>query len=1044
MTRSRGAFVSMRLRGDALRLIAASMVIGLATLGGACEEARGAGVLVPRGGLATIEVESHRVEVVIEDGLARTTLRQTFINPHPRVLEALYLFPLPRDAALCGLALEVDGQRLEGLLVERKKAREVYDAIVRERRDPGLVEKIGSESFRLSVYPVAPGKPTVVELQWIEAVPLRDGKYRYVYPLANEGAATEVTGDLTANVVIRSSARLSEVSSETAAMATHLVSPHEARASLEIVKGKLDRDLVVTAQVEQVEPSLSLRVYRDGHGEPYFAATITPPSKDDSPPLPRDVTLLIDESGSMHGDKLEQAKRAATWMLERLRPIDRVQIVLFSDFARGSAEAPMPATPENVAAAKEFVAGATTKGGTNIGAALDEAARPMPMNGDDGDETGGRVALTVLITDGRPTLGITSSAGLIARGTAAREAGSRVYAFGIGADVDTALLEGLAGAGGGEAEAIRATGDVESRLVAFWKRTETPWLDAIDLTIGGRRVAELLPHPLPPVHRGEQLILTGRVAAAGPLDVVVTGRCGQGELRLATRADFGMGDEASFGGDPAARDQFARQRLDWLSRAVRLRSALADDAYYRAIDRGGYSTQDELVAAMIEVSLGSGLQCEYTSFLALLPEDKARLDPRDLAAIEKAARDAVARSRGGNGDPEAANDVAQSGDASPLPSSDAPLGDHGATSDVLAVGGGTVGRGGGGLGGRRAGRGGGRASKKPVDLGLDWLTKHQGEDGTWSSAGFVDRCGTNCCQGAGEPGHDVGATGLATLAFLGAGNTPNTGKYKNPVRKALRALVDAQDPDSGWIGSANAHPEWLLDHAFAVLALSEGFGHSKWPQLMEPAAKGIGFLQARRQPGGGWKQSEASTIADDLMLTGVAVMALRSAKDFGLKVDPAAFDGARAFLDANTDASTWRVGAEATPGEDVETLTAIAMLSRILLGEDPDVSPALRGSGDRLRSRLPKWDVQAGTIDFRYSLFGTFAMYQMGGADWTEWERSLKSALVDPQRKDGDEVGSWDLQHDPWTLRRGRVASTALASLGLQAFYRYDRLIGTR
>jgi hypothetical protein len=568
------------------------------------------------------------------------------------------------------------------------------------------------------------------------------------------------------------------------------------------------------------------------------------------------------------------------------------------------------------------------------------------------------------------------------------------------------------------------------------------------LTIGGRRVAELLPHPLPPVHRGEQLILTGRVAPAGPLDVVVTGRCGQGELRLATRADFGMGDEAGLLGDPAARDHFARQRLAWLSRAARLRSTLADDAYYRAIDRGGYSTQDELVAAMIEVSLASGLQCEYTSFLALLPEDKARLDPRDVAAIEEAARDAIAQSRGGAEGRSQDDEVVESEDVSQLPLSDAPFESRGADSDVIAVGGGSGGRGGGGLGGRRAGRGGGRASKKPVDLGLDlgldWLTKHQGETGSWSSADFVNRCGTQCCQGAGDPGHDVGVTGLATLAFLGAGNTPNTGKYKNPVRKALRALVDAQDPHTGSFGIEGAHPGWLLDHAFATLALCEGYGFSKWPQLQEPAAHAIAFLQSQRQPGGGWKHADASTFADDLLLTGVAVMALRSAKDFGMKVDPAAFDGARAFLDASTDASTWRVGAAGAPGQEEETSTAIAMLSRILLGEDPDVSPALRSGADRLLGRLPKWDVKAGTIDFRYFHFGMLAMYQMGGADWTEWERSIKTTLIDSQRQDGDEVGSWDPQHDPWTLRRGRVASTALAALGLQAFYRYDRLIGTR
>ncbi|MEN8152154.1 MAG: VIT domain-containing protein, partial [Planctomycetota bacterium] len=131
-----------------------------------------AGMLIPRNGGSPIKVREHEVSVEIADGLAKTTLRQTFVNPHGRALEAIYVFPLPEDAALVDVAMEVGGQRLEGLLVERSRARAIYDQIVSSRRDPALVEKIGRNRFRLSVFPVLPRVRTIVELTWIEQVPL--------------------------------------------------------------------------------------------------------------------------------------------------------------------------------------------------------------------------------------------------------------------------------------------------------------------------------------------------------------------------------------------------------------------------------------------------------------------------------------------------------------------------------------------------------------------------------------------------------------------------------------------------------------------------------------------------------------------------------------------------------------------------------------------------------------------------------------------------------------------------------------------------------
>lgn len=378
-------------------------------------------------------------------------------------------------------------------------------------------------------------------------------------------------------------------------------------------------------------------------------------------------------------------------------------------------------------------------------------------------------------------------------------------------------------------------------------------------------------------------------------------------------------------------------------------------------------------------------------------------------------------------------------------------------NDVLGVSGG----GGGGGGGRkytRRGTRGGHPHNETVSAGLEWLANHQAPLGNWSCEGFSSECRTNLCSGSGDASHDVGVTGLSLLAFLGAGHYPNRGDYRDVVRRGLRYLISIQDAETGCFGEPNSHQAFLYDHALASLAITEGYGLSGWPMLKDPAQAGVHFIQAARAPYGAWRYSYPFEGKADTSVTGWMVMALKSAEDFGLRVEGAALDGARTFLDTVTDDQTGRTGylqrgsySAREPGLDArwpesktEALTAVAMLCRVFLGEDPDKSPALRGGADLLRKQLPSWDEKSGTIDYYYWYYGSYAMYQMGGKDWDTWQRPMVNAVVKTQRMEGDERGSWDPQFDPWGHRGGRVYATAIMTLTLEVYYRYDRVVGGR
>jgi biopolymer transport protein ExbD len=351
---------------------------------------------------------------------------------------------------------------------------------------------------------------------------------------------------------------------------------------------------------------------------------------------------------------------------------------------------------------------------------------------------------------------------------------------------------------------------------------------------------------------------------------------------------------------------------------------------------------------------------------------------------------------------------------------------------------------------------GGEGTAEAVDLGLEWLARHQVPDeGFWDCDGFVEQCRGEACDGKGYEAYDPGLTGLALLAFLGTGHTHQAGKYKKTIGDAVKFLKRIQDPE-GCFGPQTGH--FMYSHAIATLAMAEEYAMTDSPLLRRPVEKGIAFLCRAQNPDPsgtgklGWRYT-VQPGDSDTSVTGWVVMALKNAALARLEVPEVSLEGARKWLDRMTDPETGRCGyvqkgvspvrapgrEEKWPRSRSEAITAVGMLARVFLGEDPAKSDPIRKGAQLCLERLPRWNEADGSIDMYYWYYATTAMFQVGGPSWATWNEAMKKAIADHQRTVDCARGSWD-PIGPWGEEGGRVYATALMTLCLEAYYRYARV----
>ncbi len=556
-----------------------------------------------------LEIPYQRVTVTIADQVATTHVEQLFRNPNDWLLEGTYYFPLPPGAAVSQLTMWVDGVPIEAKLMPAGEARAIYDAIVRQLRDPVLLEYVGQDAIQANVFPIPPGEERLIEIEYTTLLTADNGAFRYVYPQSagvysdTPPAQQSIRVDLASDEAIR-----------TLYSPSHRVSigrDGEFRATIgyEAANPPLD-DFELYYTVSPEEIGLNLLTHQAA-GEDGFFVLLVAPGIAPGEVVAKDVILVLDTSGSMEGEKIVQARSAARYVVDHLNPDDRFAVVDFNTTVNRYAPALLPAGEAATAAA--HIDTLFAAGGTNISGALLEAAALV------GPE---RPTTIIFLTDGLATEGITDTALLLENVAAALPANARLFAFGVGDDVDTTLLDTLAQNHRGATTYVRPGQAIDEAVSAFFARVGAPVLTDIAIDFGGVAVHDVYPVQLPDLFAGTQLVVAGRYRAGGPATITLSGTT-NGRPQSFTYADQSFRAE---GGETFIPRLWATRAIGHLMQQIRLRG---EDA--------------ELVQSIVALSTRYGIITPYTSFLIEEDDIAAQSNPQlmEQAELALAAPDAV-------------------------------------------------------------------------------------------------------------------------------------------------------------------------------------------------------------------------------------------------------------------------------------------------------------------------------------------------------------------------------------------------------------------
>lgn len=543
----------------------------------------------------SLPVKSIKIDAKISSQVATTHVEQIFRNDTPYVLEGTYFFPIPESASIAEFAIWDGDHRLVGEVRPREEARRIYDEIVRRQRDPGLLEYAGKDLFQASIFPIPAHSEKKLELTYTQVVRAEAGTVSYRYPLGTGHQLAQI-GSVAGHVEVESNDPLRNIYSPTHAIDVKRNGDRRSLVSFESESGKEPQDFQLFYTISKDDFGLTLLTHREPGKQGYFLLMISPKEDwADQEYSAKDVIFVVDTSGSMAEEgKMEKARSALLYGVRILRPQDRFNVISFAGEEHLMESGLIAADDKGRQRGEAFVKALKPVGGTNINQSL------LASLGQFSESNHARPKIIVFLTDGLPTVGETNVSRIVDNVRKASKSGVRLFTFGVGYDVNTALLDKLASENGGTADYVEPKEDLEVKVSNFFTKVSYPVLTDLKLEMAGAKTDLVYPRGIPDLFRGSQVTLIGRYSNEESLDAVRLTLSGQasGSTRTYTYDNlrFPLRNENN---DYLPR-LWATRRVGWLMEQVRFNGE-----------------QKELRDEIIDLGTRYGIVTPYTSYLAL-------------------------------------------------------------------------------------------------------------------------------------------------------------------------------------------------------------------------------------------------------------------------------------------------------------------------------------------------------------------------------------------------------------------------------------------
>jgi Ca-activated chloride channel family protein len=567
-----------------------------------------------------------KITVHVNDGVATTEVVETIRNDGPIQAEADWLLPLPADAAVDGFEMTVGGKPMPAEILDSGRARSIYEQIVRSRRDPGLLEYVDSGLLRARVFPIPPQGQIDVKVRWRHVLPATAGLATYRFPLRAQALGGRPAERIALTMKLDSRAPLRGLWSPLPGLDIRKTDDHHAVLGFEASAGQVpSRDLEVFYTTGTGDFGMTVLPYRKAGKDGHVLMMVTPKHEwQDDPHTVRSIQFVLDTSGSMQGEKIAQARKALEFFVGSLRATDRFNIIPFSTEARPLFPTPSAANADNLAAARALIGGLEARGGTNIDDAITRAIDGVKLATAEPGST--IVPIVVFLTDGLPTVGETDAERLLARHTkAAAEHGARIFAFGVGHDVNTKLLDALAERSRGDRDYVREGEDIEHKTSALFDKLSHPVLTDLELLVDGIALDGIEPRRLPDLFRGSRLIVLARYKGDGQKAIRLRGKVNGQAKELVF--------EATFPAESMTHDfvpqLWAQRRVVSLLDAIRLNGApveLVDEVTLLGKEYGIATpyTSHLIVEEGMQIAQTRGVDGNAVFFLGQAGDDRAR------------------------------------------------------------------------------------------------------------------------------------------------------------------------------------------------------------------------------------------------------------------------------------------------------------------------------------------------------------------------------------------------------------------------------------